>query len=142
MSYLDILRAQLPIDEGEVDHAYQDSEGYWTIGIGHLIDPRVGGKVSKAVIDLMFGEDMATAEIEARRLFHNFGTLSEHRKAALCNLSFNLGFLRLSKFVRFIDAVNAERWDDAGKELRDSKWYTQVKTRGERIAMQIETEDT
>jgi GH24 family phage-related lysozyme (muramidase) len=29
---------QLKRDEGEVLHAYKDSLGYWTIGIGILID--------------------------------------------------------------------------------------------------------
>ena len=29
--------------EGVVPHAYQDSRGYWTIGVGRLIDESLGG---------------------------------------------------------------------------------------------------
>ena len=32
------LKARLRLEEGEVLHAYQDSLGWWTIGVGHLID--------------------------------------------------------------------------------------------------------
>lgn len=37
------LTAQLRRDEGEKLYAYQDTLGYWTIGIGRLIDRRRGG---------------------------------------------------------------------------------------------------
>lgn len=31
----------LETDEGRVPHAYQDHLGYWTIGVGHLVDKRM-----------------------------------------------------------------------------------------------------
>ena len=34
------LSKQLERDEGRVRHAYQDHLGYWTIGVGRLIDAR------------------------------------------------------------------------------------------------------
>ena len=36
----DKIIALLSLHEGRVEHAYQDSLGYWTIGVGHLIDKR------------------------------------------------------------------------------------------------------
>lgn len=34
-------------------HAYQDSLGYWTIGVGFLIDGRKGGRLPDAVRDFV-----------------------------------------------------------------------------------------
>ena len=43
---IDSLESQLRRDEGEVLHAYSDSLGYLTIGVGRLIDARRGGGIS------------------------------------------------------------------------------------------------
>ncbi len=48
MTLAQSITQQLRRDEGEVLHAYQDSLGYWTIGIGVLIDKRKGGGITKA----------------------------------------------------------------------------------------------
>lgn len=45
------LRAQLERDEGRSSTVYQDSLGYWTIGIGKLVDERKGGGLSADEID-------------------------------------------------------------------------------------------
>ena len=37
--------------EGVVKHAYQDSRGYWTIGVGRLIDEKLKGGLSDDEID-------------------------------------------------------------------------------------------
>ena len=36
------LRKSIEDHEGRVPHAYQDHKGFWTIGVGHLIDERRG----------------------------------------------------------------------------------------------------
>ena len=43
-------------DEGRVRHAYQDHLGYWTIGVGRLIDQRKGGGLSEDEIDYLLTE--------------------------------------------------------------------------------------
>lgn len=48
------LASLLTSDEGRVPHAYQDHLGYWTIGVGHLIDRRKGG-VAELPSMMMFG---------------------------------------------------------------------------------------
>ena len=35
-----ILATLLESEESSVPHSYQDHLGYWTIGVGHLIDER------------------------------------------------------------------------------------------------------
>jgi lysozyme len=137
MSYLDIARAQLRIDEGVVDHAYQDSLGYWTIGVGRLIDRRLGGKLSTDEINLLLDNDIAKAEKDAKALFPSFDKLSANRKAVLINMAHNLGSGRLAAFVRFRDAVEAEAWEQAAVEMMDSLWAIQVGDRAKRLSQQM-----
>ena len=40
------LPAKLRREEGSRPHAYQDHLGFWTIGVGRLIDVRKGGGLS------------------------------------------------------------------------------------------------
>lgn len=137
MSYLDALKAQLPIDEGVKDHAYQDSKGYWTIGVGHLIDKRLNGHVSGAVIALMLEEDIALADRAARVLVPPFDALSEARKEVICNMAFNLGQQRLSGFVNTLRAINEGRYDAAADGMSSSLWATQVGERATRLVKQM-----
>lgn len=137
MSARDIVRGQLRIDEGLVDHAYQDSEGYWTIGVGRLIDERRGGKLRPDEIALMLENDIAEAEDDAKALFPSFDSLSDARKAVLLNMAFNLGRSRLAAFQKFRAAVEAELWSLAADEMLNSRWAVQVGLRAHRLAKQM-----
>jgi lysozyme len=137
VSYLDLARAQLKADEGTVPHAYQDSEGYWTIGCGRLIDKRLGGGLSDDEINYLLNNDLFRADKEARSLFAGFDRLSDARKAVLISMVFNLGQTRLAGFQRLREAVKEQDWEQAAAELLDSKWATQVGQRAVRLANQM-----
>lgn len=47
------LAAQLKAEEGRVPHAYQYHLGYWTIGVGRLIDKRKGGGLTPYEVDYL-----------------------------------------------------------------------------------------
>ena len=137
MSYLDIARSQLMVDEGTVPHAYQDSEGYWTIGCGRLIDKRLGGGLSEDEINLLLDNDIRKAEAIARTLFPGFPSLSDARKAVLVNMAHNLGQTRLAGFQRLREAVKELDWEQAAAEMLDSRWAKQVGQRAVRLANQM-----
>lgn len=137
MSYIDLARDWLRRDEGVVPHVYQDSEGYWTIGCGRLVDKRLGGGLSDYEINVLLNADILKAEIDARELFPSFDRLSEARKAVLISMAFNLGRTRLAGFRRLREAVEAEAWEQAAAEMLDSRWATQVKGRADRLAKQM-----
>src|SRR3546814_15181122 len=40
-------------EEGRIPHAYPDSLGYWTIGVGRLIDKRKGGRLTNVETDML-----------------------------------------------------------------------------------------
>lgn len=137
MTYRDIAKAELKVDEGSVPHAYADSRGYWTIGVGRLIDERLGGGLSQDEIDRLLENDIDRAEATAKALFPAFSSLSDARKAVLLNMAFNLGSARLAAFQRFREAVSAGAWEQAAAEMLDSRWAEQVGARAHRLAKQM-----
>ena len=134
MSHLDIVRAQLRIDEGVRDKPYRDSVGKLTIGVGRNLDDK---GLSPYEINVLLGNDITEAEADAKALFPCFDRLSDNRKAVLVNMSFNLGRSRLSEFKRFIAAVEAGAWEQAAAEALDSRWAEQVGIRAKRLAQQM-----
>lgn len=137
MSHRDIARAQLLDDEGIIEHAYQDSEGFWSIGVGRLIDKRRGGGLRPDEIELMFMNDLDDAERDARTLFPSFDALTENRRAVLINFCFNLGRERAGTFHKFRAALAAGDFSKAADEMLDSRWAQQTGARAMRLAKQM-----
>ena len=54
-------------------------------------------------------------------------------QVVLVNMCFNLGAPRLSKFRKFISAIDNEQWIEAAVEMMDSNWANQVGPRAERL---------
>ena len=133
MSYLEEFKHTLEVDEGRVPYAYQDSEGYWTIGVGFLIDKRLGGGLRDDEINYILNNRVGEALATAQRLVKNFDSLTDNRKVVILSLAYNLGYTKLSKFVNTLKAINEERWEDAANGLYNSLWYVQVKDRGKRL---------
>lgn len=131
MSYTDILRANLALEEGERRMPYKDIFGNITIGIGRNLS---GKGISEDEEALMFANDCAEAERAAEALFPSFQTLTDNRKAALADMAFNLGQQRLSAFHALIAAVADEDWDAAAQAMLASKWASQVGARAQKLA--------
>ena len=53
-------------------------------------------------------------------------------------MCFNMGAPRLSKFKKFIAAVNDGNWSTAAVEMMDSRWATQVGKRAERLRDRVQ----
>lgn len=131
MSYTDIVKAQLRVDEAVRAKPYKDTVGKLTIGVGRNLDD-VGLRPDE--IDYLLDNDVRVAEGDARTLFTNFPTLSDNRKAVLVNMSFNLGRERLAQFHMFRQAVLAEDFSKAADEMLDSAWAKQVGLRAARLS--------
>jgi lysozyme len=134
----DLLVSDLVRDEGEILHAYQDSLGYWTIGVGHLIDRRKSGGLTQAQSRRLLDDDLVVVGEDVAKYFPWSLQMSENRQRALWNLVFNLGGSNLSRWHQTIPAWREGRYQDAAALLRATKWYTQVGDRGPRIAELVE----
>lgn len=138
----DSLIAELRYDEGVIDHAYQDSLGYWTIGVGRLIDKRKGGRLSDDEIDYLLTNDIADVETDLDEHLVWWTTLDPVRQRVIANMCFNLGIAGLLGFKNTLKAVRERRWDDAAKGMLASKWAKQVGKRAERLAKMMRTGST
>lgn len=128
------LRNDLIRDEGFVPHAYQDSEGYWTIGVGRLIDKRRGGGITREEAEYLLDNDIDRTTGDLHRNIPWWTTLPDPAKRALVNMCFNLGWPRLSGFRRMLAALKRGDYLIAADEALDSKWARQVGVRADRIA--------
>ena len=136
MNYRDIAREQLRFDEDEVLHAYQDHLGYWTIGVGRMIDKRLGGGLTKEESAYLLENDLDRNEATARKFFPAFDTLTDKRKAVLLNMAHVLRE-KMHAFKGFRAALEAKAYHQAAEEMCASKWHDQAKNRVERLAKKM-----
>ena len=137
---LDKLREEIVADEGCKFEIYLDHLALKTFGIGHLVkegDPEykqsIGTPVSRERVHQAFNLDMLVTIEDCRRLYGDFDELPEECQHIIANMMFNLGYPRLSRFVGMKAGVDARDWHKAADEMVDSKWYTQVPNRAERL---------
>lgn len=128
------VRDLIALHEGRVPHAYQDSLGYWTIGVGHLIDRRKGGKLPDHIIDALLDWDIDRTEELLARTLPWFRDLDPVRRAVLLDMAFNLGVAGLLGFKNTLAAVKEKRWEAAAHGMLASKWSRQVGYRSLRLA--------
>ena len=134
------LRSEIEADEGNVSEIYLDHLSLPTFGIGHLVkktDPEysmpVGTAVSRKRVNSCFNEDIMGTIEDCEKLYKDFYKLPEEVKLILCNMMYNLGYTRLSKFSKLKKAISESNWKEASKQMHQSKWRTQVPNRAERL---------
>lgn len=133
------IESQLREDEGEKLHAYKDSEGYLTIGIGVLIDERKGGGITREESSYLFHNRLNKKRAEIKAALPWFDTLDEVRQGVLLNMAFQMGTAGLLGFKQTLAHVKAGRWTAASVGMLDSKWARQTPERAERLATQMRT---
>tara|TARA_B100000953_G_scaffold221080_1_gene182973 strand:- start:658 stop:1110 length:453 start_codon:yes stop_codon:yes gene_type:complete len=132
-----VLKAQIKRHEGEVLEVYEDSLGYLTLGVGHLIreddeefgEPS-GTPVSQEVVDRYYDTDFMKHVNETLHVCEDhdidFDNLPENVQHVLINMCFNLGANRLGKFRNMLSACSESNWDEMAAQMEDSKWFGQV----------------
>jgi len=134
------LREELEADEGKVHAIYLDHLNLPTFGIGHLVldsDPEhgqpVGTPVSEERVNSCFDNDIQGTITDCKNLFGNFDDLPEEAQLILCNMMYNLGYTRLSKFSKLRGSISIMDFTESANQMYDSKWRTQVPNRAERL---------
>ena len=135
----------LKVDEGVVYEIYNDHLGYPTFGIGHLVlegDPEhgasVGTQVSEDRVDECFEKDVESVISDCEKLHEGWEDYPQEVKQIVANMMFNMGLTRLSKFKNHNSALQSGDWKQAAVEGRDSRWYSQVTNRAERLMTRLE----
>ena len=140
------LQDEIADDEGIMYETYRCSLGHLTGGIGHLITEwdedmysgPVGTKIPHEQVDKWFNMDITRTIEDCKIIFTTFDSLPQDAQLVIANMCFQLGRPRLSKFKKFIAAVNDENWMLAGEEMQDSRWYKQTTNRADRLIERIQ----
>jgi lysozyme len=133
------LKQMLLRDEGSVPHAYQDHLGYWTIGVGRLIDKRKGGGLSPDEIDYLLQNDIRKITGQVLEALPWVSGMNEARQAVVYAMAFQMGLKGLLGFRSTLNDMRDERYPNAAEGMRRSKWATQTPERAKRMAYQMET---
>lgn len=134
------LTRQLKGDEGVKAQAYQDHLGFWTIGVGRLIDARKPGSGLRShEIDYLLRNDIDDRIEALMRRLPWFQDLDSARQGVLLNMSFQLGVEGLLGFKNTLRMVEQGRYDEAADGMLLSKWATQTPARAQRLAVQMRT---
>lgn len=133
------LKTQLLREEGAESCAYQDSLGYWTIGVGRLIDSRKGGGLSNDEIDLLLDNDIKRNYEAVLKALPWMEKLNDARQAVLIGMAFQMGLRGLLGFKRALGSIEDGQYKEAAMYMLDSAWAEQTFGRATRMAKQMET---
>lgn len=136
---LEELKEHIKYEEGIKYKIYNDSLGYKTFGVGHLVrasdpenDMEVGTEVSKERVDECFDADLQIAIKDAETFCEDM-QVDENAKECVTHMVFQLGLPRLNKFKNFKQALIDGDIKTAQAEMKDSLWYRQTTNRAERL---------
>lgn len=134
------LTRQLKGDEGVRPYVYQDSEGFWTIAVGRLVDKRrPASGLRPDEIAYLLNNDIDDRIDKLTRTLSWFQNLDDARKGVLLNMAFQLGLTGLLKFSETLDLVRQGRYAEASEEMLNSLWAHQTPHRAQRLAKQMLT---
>src|SRR5689334_15014607 len=132
----DLAHQLVSEEEGRIAHVYQDSEGFWTIGVGCLVDARKGGALCDEAIDVQLEHDMALARSRASAL-PGFSRCNDVRQAVLVSMCFQLGTLQ--DWPNFKSALARADYASAAEHGFDSAWAKQTPLRAQRQMNMLRT---
>ena len=133
------LIKQLRDEEGEVLSAYQDHLGFWTIGVGHLIDKRKGGAISPYISRLLLESDIADKASDLYKSLPWWRDLDEVRQAVLLGMAFQMGINGLLGFKNTLAMVKSGNCAGAANGMLNSLWAKQTPARAKRMSEQMRT---
>ena len=110
---------------------YRDTRGKLTIGVGRNLDD-VGITEDEALY-LLKNDIKRVLDFLKERLPYWNG-LTETRKMALVDMCFNLGPGGFLSFKKMLRALERGDYEQAAKEMLDSRWARQVGRRAEELA--------
>ena len=116
---------------------YRDTEGKLTIGIGRNLD---ANGISLKEAEILLRNDISKAVDDFWRLpFAVILHCNIDRRRALTEMIFNLGLPTFLTFKKMLHALECSEYEDAAREMLDSKWAVQVGERARRLANVIRT---
>lgn len=114
--------------EGGPHDVYLDTEGVPTLGWGHALHP--GSFVPQEVSEIFFKMDFETAVEDAEFIIGRYDIeIDDIRRGVLVNMAFQLGRSKLLKFRKMIAALIIRDYDEAARQMLNSKAAQQCPNR-------------
>lgn len=150
-----IINKTMPITawaEGFRDTAYLDTKNNPTIGYGlnlnseHICQKleKMGysisslkskrQKISKSDAEILLKDELERSLIDAKKFIANWDELDPNAQMVLVDMAYNMGYTKLSKFVKFKAALENLDYARAKAEMINSKWYTDVGRRSKYLS--------
>jgi len=149
------LYEQVRLHEGIREYAYEDTEGNPTIGIGFNLADKdnkkilagmgynvkevIAGKIrlTEPVIKQLYETSIAKATKDANNWLPNLSEQPEDVQKAVIDMSFNLGATKLAGFAKTREALINKDYQEASKQMMDSKWAKQVGKRANTLSEMV-----
>ena len=138
--------------EGKRNLAYPDSRNIKTIGIGFNLERADARQkiqdlglsydavltrkqsLTDEQINKLFSEDLDTATKDAKKyLGKTFEILPVDAQNIITDMSFNLGYSKLSEFRQLKYALDKQDYISASEAMKNSRWYSQVGNRSREL---------
>lgn len=130
-------------EEGVRLDPYRDHLGFWTIGIGHLIDRRKGGSlpswvrpsfpITREEADEMCRADIAAFQTGLAAGIPWWSRTTDTVRAVLTLMAFQMGVEGVLKFRVTLAAIERGDWDTAADQMLRSLWADQTPDRARRM---------
>lgn len=158
------IQEQLILHEGISLTPYKCIAGKWTIGVGRNLEDtglyefekmRILGTYEltrQEVIDIlkvrhitqeealyMLNNDIKVIKVELEDSYRWFKFLDKVRQKVIIDMRFNLGSAGFAGFKNMIRQLELENYQKVVEEMKNSKWYLQVKTRADRLIKMMAT---
>lgn len=118
---------------------YKDSEGYDTIGYGHLVLNSEREKFKNGITpmdaDLLLACDIDRTKRDVATLGLS---LPKDWEDFMIIMTFQLGLGGVKKFKKMIAALKVQNWKEAINQAKDSLWYRQTPNRLNDMIKQLE----
>ena len=135
---IEALKAHLIAREGLRLKPYKCPQGKLTLGVGRNIEDN--GITTEEAMYLLTNDIHNTIE-EWEYVFEDFPDLPVNAQLVLADMCFNLGLPTLLEFKKMLKAIEEEKWEEAGKQVLDSRYAKQVGERAIYNAHLLETAD-
>lgn len=137
------------MEEGKRNRPYKDTEGYWTIGIGHLMEDQSPSNKDFSISDQRVHElyeiDLQNKINDLDRALPWAKELDPVRYMCLLDMCFQMGIGSAEKGTGLLGFKNTLRfiqngdYEQAAKNMLLSKWARQTPNRAKRRADEMRT---
>lgn len=146
MSSRSLLIEMLRNEEGVRYEPYKDHLGYWTVGVGHLMDERKGGslpkwaeteiaatgRLSNESVNKLLENDLFKVMNEIKHNIPWAEDLDDVRYGVLVDMTFQMGIGGVLGFKNTLAHIHAGRYTQAADNMQQSLWYRQTPNRANR----------